>query len=92
MARNFRIIKHQNSDNLHLKLSGDFDGSSAWQLLNLMKKNSKGIHRVIIHTSCLKNIYPFGSETFRRNLSGLKGDLKRILITGDNADQLVLEA
>ena len=29
MALNFKIYCHQNNDNLHLKLMGDFDGSSA---------------------------------------------------------------
>jgi hypothetical protein len=37
MASNFRIYCHQNRDNLHLKLIGDFDGSSAYELINLLK-------------------------------------------------------
>jgi len=37
MASNFRIFLQQNSDNLHVKLSGDFDGSSAHQLINMIK-------------------------------------------------------
>jgi hypothetical protein len=37
MASNFRIYCHQNKDNLHLKLMGDFDGSSAYELINTLK-------------------------------------------------------
>jgi len=38
MALNFKIICHKNSENLHLKLMGDFDGSSAYELINTLKK------------------------------------------------------
>ena len=38
MASNFRILKHQNGDNLHLKLAGNFDGTSAWEVFNTLKK------------------------------------------------------
>ncbi len=34
MAANFRIAIHRNDDNLHLQVIGDFDGSSAWELIN----------------------------------------------------------
>lgn len=40
MARNFNMIINKNSDNLHLKLSGDFDGTSAWERLNTVKENN----------------------------------------------------
>ena len=85
MASNFSISMHRSSDNLHLKLLGDFDGTSAWQLLNMLKEGTNGVHRVIIHTSCLKNIYPFGRDTFRQNLPGLKSRPTHILFTGENA-------
>ena len=85
MASNFRISMHRSSDNLHLKLLGDFDGTSAWQLLNVLKKNINGVYRVIIHTNCLKNIYPFGQDIFRQNLPGLKARPVQILFTGENA-------
>ncbi len=91
MALDFRISMHRNSDNLHLKLLGDFDGSSACQLLDVLRKYSHGSHKIIIHTSCLTDICAFGRETFRCNLSGLKGGCSRILFTGDNASQLAPE-
>jgi hypothetical protein len=91
MALNFKITMHRNSDNLHLKLSGDFDGSSACRLLDILRQYSHSSHKIIIHTSCLENICLFGRETFRCRLSGLKGGYSRILFTGDNAAQLALE-
>ena len=91
MASNFRILVHRNSDNLHLKLMGDFDGSSAWELLNMLKRTANSVYKVIIHTSCLKSIYPFGTDTFRENLRHLKGYPARILFTGEHALQIAPE-
>jgi len=67
---------------------GDFDGSSAWQLLNVLKKTSNGVYQIIIHTSCLKTIHPFGLDTFHQNLSELNVYPISLLFTGENADQL----
>ncbi len=91
MASNFRISTHLNSENLHLKLMGDFDGSSAWQLLNMLKKTSKRVYKIIIHTSSLDTVYPFGRDTFHQNLCELNGYHLRLLFTGENADQIAPE-
>ena len=88
MASNFRISTHRNSESLHLKLIGDFDGSSAWQLLRLIKKSSGGSQRVFIHTSCLERIYPFGRNTFHQILDELKGEKTFLFFTGENANQI----
>ena len=91
MASNFRISVHRNSDNVHLKLMGDFDGTSAWELLDVLKKNSDGVRKVIIHTSSLKNVYPFGRNTFHQNLCDLKSHQIQILFTGGNAKMIAPE-
>ena len=88
MASNFEIISHRNSDDIHLKLMGDFDASSAWQLFNLLKKDANGFHRIIIYTSCLNDIYPFGVHTFHQMLRDLRGYQIRLLFTGEKADQI----
>ncbi|MFO7984500.1 MAG: hypothetical protein R6U38_01440 [Desulfatiglandaceae bacterium] len=91
MASNFRISVHRNSDNLHLKLMGDFDGTSAWELLNILKKHTNSAYRVIIHTSALKNIYPYGRDTFQDHLRQQKEYPVRILFTGEHARQIAPE-
>lgn len=91
MASKFRILTHRNSESLHLKLMGDFDGSSAWQLLNQLKEISPSVDKVIIHTNCLDNIYPFGRDTFLQNLNHLKGRSVRLLLTGENAERIASE-
>ena len=88
MAANFKIRIHRNSDNLHLKLMGDFDGSSAHELLNVLETNSPKASRVFIHTSCVKSIVPFGRNVFQNNLGQLKGKPGHLVFTGKRASEL----
>ena len=88
MASNFRISTHRNSENLHLQLRGDFDGSSACQLLDVLKKTSGSVYKIIIHTSSLNDIYPFGRDIFHRQLRDLNRNSIRLLFTGENADEI----
>jgi hypothetical protein len=88
MASNFKILAHRNDDNLHLKLMGDFDGSSAFELLNIIKKSCKNVYRVIVHTNCLGNIIPFGRDVFQKNLSLVKNLPIKIMFTGENARRI----
>lgn len=66
MASNFKIIRHQNFDNLHLKLLGDFDGTAADELINALMSCDPSHGKVFIHTSSLKSMHPFGAELFRQ--------------------------
>jgi hypothetical protein len=91
MAANFRILIHRNSDNLHLKLMGDFDGKSAHKVLNELKKNCHCASKVFIHTSCLKHIHPFGRDIFHNNLDFLNRQSFLITFTGRNSRMLAPE-
>ena len=91
MATNFRISVHRNSENLHLKLMGDFDGISAHELLELLKRYSNRTLKVFIHTSCLGNIHHFGLNVFHNHLDVLKGKSLELVFTGENASQLTPE-
>lgn len=88
MASNFKIIRHQNGDKLHLKLAGDFDGSSAWEVFNTLKRNCRKVSKVFIHCSCLKNIDPFGQDVFRDNMKTLPKTCAAFLFTGEQARQI----
>jgi len=91
MAANFKIFVHRNSENTHLKLAGDFDGSSAYELLNTLKRYCRGTSGAYIHTSCLRQIHPFGRDVFQSNLDMLNGKCVPLVFTGDNAHQLAPE-
>ncbi len=89
MACNFKISVHKNSDNLHLMLAGDFDGSSALQLINSLKTRKNRASRVFIHTSSLTDIYPFGKDVFENGLDSLEGQVTSFVFTGEKANQLI---
>ena len=83
MACNFRVAVHRNSENLHLRLEGDFDGSSAHQLLQMLGENGKGAGKIFIHTNGLKQIHPFGAAVFQKNLNGFKKRKADLIFPGD---------
>ena len=91
MAVNFRISTHRNSDNLHLKLMGDFDGTSACEVFNIIKENSTAVRKVFVHTGSVKEIYPFGRDTFQKRMSDLTRHSIRILFTGKKAGLMASE-
>jgi hypothetical protein len=81
MAKYFKILQHKDKECLHLKLRGDFDGSSAFELINALKKTGS-VSKIYIHAERLKTIYTFGSEVFEKHMNEIKGPLKKILFTG----------
>lgn len=89
MACNFKIIVHKNSDSLHLKLAGDFDGTSALKLINSLKTRKNRASTVFIHTSSLTDIYPFGKNVFENGLDSLDGHMLSLVFTGEKAKQLI---
>jgi hypothetical protein len=91
MASNFKISLQRNSNSLELKLTGDFDGTSACELLNVLKENSDDVVKVLVNTSGLKDIYPFGRDTFQNRLYLLKDRSFRLLFTGENATRIAPE-
>ena len=82
MAHNFKILMYRTIDNLHINLKGDFDGSSAFELLNTLKENWNGTKRILIDTNNLKKIHPFGQEVFDHNFSKLMDHKIRIQFIG----------
>jgi len=84
MASNFRIFLHETRDSLHLKLDGDFDGSSAHELFNTLKKHGVGFYQVFIDTNDLKTIYPFGIDVFQKKLSSFNKQFGNLIFIGEN--------
>lgn len=86
MASNFKISANKIGGDLHLKLTGEFDGSSAMKLMNMLKKCGKRYHSIIIHTSGLTSMNRFGQEVFRSNFSELNEIRNRLTFTGGHSD------
>jgi hypothetical protein len=64
----FQIDYRQNNGNLHLRLQGLFDGSSAWELINLIHGQYDGQGRVFVDTKGLAEVHPSGSQILQSNL------------------------
>jgi hypothetical protein len=85
MANNFKISIHREIDNLYIRLIGDFDGSSAFELLNALRGNLNSSKYILIDTNNLKKVYPFGQEVFYYNFLRLKKQRIRIRFVSPNA-------
>jgi len=88
MASNFRIFLHRSAGNVHLKLTGDFDGTSADELLNALKQNGAGTRKIFIHTDGLREIYPFGQRLFQNNLYVMNGRSAGLVFTGRHGTEI----
>jgi len=83
MACNFNISVTKNGDHACLKLNGDFDGSSACELVNLLNgsdlcKSSK----ILVDTNALQHVYPFGLNILHHRLWEVKSRRIPLIFTG----------
>jgi hypothetical protein len=85
MAQNFKISINRTSDNLYIRLKGDFDGSSAFELFNTLKANLNSSKCILVDTNKLKAVYPFGREVFNYNFLKIKNQRIRIRFVGPDA-------
>ena len=91
MSKNFKILTDKEKEYLHVRLEGDFDGTSACELLNVLKNNANNSHSFVIHTSHLNNIHPFGKHVFQRRFSETNIRRNKILFTGKKVSQIAPE-
>ena len=82
MANNFKFLSNHIRNKIRLKLYGDFDGSSACELINALKNYSNGSYQFLIDTNNLNTIHSFGINVFKRDLSVLDININHIIITG----------
>ena len=79
MASNFHIYSFNTQNSLHLKLEGDFDRNSAYDLINKLAKYNKD----------LNSIHPFGREVFQKKLGALKNQFLGITFMGRNGNEIL---
>ena len=64
-------------------MNGDFDGSSAHELLNALKEKGPSFYHIHIDTDDLKTIYPFGRHVFEKNFKSFRKQLNNIIFAGE---------
>ena len=88
MASNFQIFSFKTRDSLHLKLAGDFDGSSAYELINALTEHGNGSFEIFIDTNELKTIHPFGKDVFQKNLRSSNKIYRNLVFIGKNGHEI----
>ena len=88
MALNFKLSLHETSGSIHLKLSGDFDGNSAHELIKAIQEHASKSNQVIIHTENLNHIDSFGIDVFKNNLRSLYRLSNKLIFVGKNRNRL----
>jgi hypothetical protein len=69
-------------------LEGDFDGNSAYELLETLKKYSSSFYQVFIDTNDLKTNYPFGKQVFQKKLGTYKKQISNFIFIGENEHKI----
>jgi len=70
MAANFRVRKTRRPNRLEVALSGDFDGSSAAHLANVLERNRERYAMIRISTDGMGTVTAFGCQVFRARMAG----------------------
>lgn len=91
MSSNFQLSFKKSSGNLHVSPSGDFDGSSAGELIHLLGEHYNGRGRVFINTRKLRRISPFGCSTFQCRLAQCRVPADRLYFKGEKGFELAPE-
>jgi hypothetical protein len=85
MANNFKVSFRKERDTLHIRVKGDFDGMSAYQLLRVLKTHAGMVKRILINTGSLKSVQLFGKRVFHGNLGFLNRQPCDLRFTGQKA-------
>lgn len=91
MNSKFQIGIHKNNDHLHVFPRGDFDGNSAWELVHKLNETYRGEKEIIIDTSRLRKVCPFGRTTFECQIDQSRIPRNRFLFTGEKGPILAPE-
>jgi hypothetical protein len=83
MANNFRVdVIGGDMKRLNLKILGDFDGTSAFRLLNVIEKKGGSARKITIDTDGLRSVNTFGTDIFRANIAEMSKGVIDIDYTG----------
>ena len=83
MAKNFRVCeKESKNQSIALQLFGDFDASSACELINVLDESIKKNIKVAIDTNGLRTINAFGLDVFFSRMPCLNNTRANIEVTG----------
>jgi len=88
MNNRFQVGFKKIKGDLYVSPRGDFNGSTAWELIRLISKKYNGKGQVFIDTCGLRKICSFGCSTFKHSVNHLRLPLERLFFKGDRASEI----
>lgn len=88
MSSNFAIHHRRHNRDLHLGLCGDFDASSAFELVHCLQKALKQNQRIFVHTDRISDLQKFGCEMFQKQFRSPAPIAARVVFTGAHAPRI----
>lgn len=82
MSARFKPFNRLGRQVLHLQLLGEFDGSAACELIKKIEENGSGASQVIVDTTRLRSVHPFGKTVFQSRMSQLSAELAGLTFIG----------
>jgi len=67
---------------MHVQLRGEFDGSAACELIKKIEEDGSGASKILIDTSGLRSIHPFGKTVFQNRIGSLSRKLFGLTFVG----------
>jgi len=90
MAANFKIHADSRNDReICLRLSGDFDGSSALELVNMLGTYAKVTDKILLDTKGLNEVWKFGEAVFEdacSDIRELRCGATKLVLSGEKLD------
>jgi hypothetical protein len=87
MPQKFELSSCRINDILHLKLLGEFDGSSACELVKKIKEDGSGALQIIVDTAEVRSIHPFGRIVLQNRLGQVSRKLIGLTFKGKHKNQ-----
>jgi hypothetical protein len=82
MPAKFQLSSCLTKNILHVQLLGEFDGSAACELINKIEGDGSGASKILIDTTGLKSIHPFGRTVFQNRIGSLSRKLFGLTFIG----------
>jgi hypothetical protein len=75
MPAKFQLSSYLTKNILHVQLRGEFDGSAACELINKIEEDGSGASKVLVDTTELRCVHPFGKTVFQNRIGPLSRKL-----------------
>lgn len=87
MSPKFELSSHRTNDILHLQLMGEFDGSSACELVKKIREEGSGASQILVDTTKVQTVHPFGKMVLQNSFGQVSRKLIGLTFTGKHKNQ-----